>query len=57
MNFLKRTGIWIASKVLPIHNEGITEWEKVRNEGKALREEIRGLSEKLDEPSDSDEKR
>ena len=54
MNIIKQIGLWISSKVLPIQNEGITEWEKVTEEGKLLRENIKKDAEQPEAPTDSE---
>jgi len=54
MTFLKRTLTWIANHILS-RNDSTGEWEKVREEGKAVREEIDKLSERAKEVSDSTE--
>jgi len=48
MIYLKRLLTWIANHILP-RNDTTREWERVREQGKALREELEKLSERSKE--------
>ncbi|NVM20312.1 MAG: hypothetical protein HWN68_00845 [Desulfobacterales bacterium] len=45
VTFLRRVINWIANHILSPRMEGTEKWERVKEEGKAIREETRKLSE------------